>query len=192
MTDDRRIKRTKKALKNNLLTLLKEKPISKITVKELTELADINRGTFYLHYTDIFDLYCSIKNDFLEELVTTVTVTPTDTLYIYYLNLFLFLEKHIEISNILNQDNTFTDQIISILKKQYLESWMQWFSNSNQKHYEYFYCFAAEGSIGIIKHWCQDQKRESPSIMAQILAKFAESGFELLKMETNQMEKFLS
>lgn len=182
MTDDRRIRRTKKALKNSLLELLKEKPMSKITVKELTEFADINRGTFYLHYTDIFDLYCNIKNDFLKELINAVA-PPVDTLYVYYLNLFEFLEGYTEILNILNQDAAFTDQIITVLKNQYLENWMQRFSNSNQKHYEYFYCFAAEGTIGIIKHWCQDEKREAPYIMAQLLAKFAESGFDFLKME---------
>lgn len=182
MTDDRRIRRTKKALKNSLMTLLKEKPMSKITVRELTELADINRGTFYLHYTDIFDLYCSIKDNFLKDFVAAVP-PATDTLYTYYFNLFKFLEDYTEMLYILNQDAAFTDQIITVLKKQYLENWMQRFSNSNQKHYEYFFCFAAEGSIGIIKRWCQEEKKEPPHIMAQILAKFAESGFELLQTE---------
>lgn len=180
MTDDRRIRRTKKALRNSLMMLLKEKPMSKITIKELTELADMNRGTFYLHYTDIFDLYCNIKNDFLKELLAAVQ-PPTDTLYTYYLNLFRFLERNTEILILLNQDASFTEQIIDILKKQYLESWMQRFSNSNRMHYEYFYRFATEGSIGIIKRWCQEEIRESPEVMAQMMAVFAESGFTLLQ-----------
>lgn len=182
MADDRRIRRTKKALKNSLIILLEQKPMSKITVRELTELADINRGTFYLHYTDILALYNSIKDDFLTELINTIK-PPMDSPYIYYLNLFRFLEGHTEILKLLNQDASFTEQIIEVLKKQHLENWMKRFSNSNRMHYEYFYCFAAEGSIGIIKKWIQTENRESPETMAQILSKFAESGFDLLQMK---------
>ena len=45
--NDRRVKRTKKALHDALLTLLNEKSINEITVTELTSLADVNRATFY-------------------------------------------------------------------------------------------------------------------------------------------------
>ena len=54
--EDRRVKRTKKQLEKSLIQLLETKPIQDITVRELTELADINRGTFYLYYRDIFDM----------------------------------------------------------------------------------------------------------------------------------------
>ena len=64
---DRRVKRTKKILYEALLTLMQNKAINKITVKELTELADINRKTFYLHYTDIFDMIDQIKENILLE-----------------------------------------------------------------------------------------------------------------------------
>ena len=50
---DRRVMRTKTLLIHSLSTLMKQKNIKDITVKELCELADINRGTFYLHYKDI-------------------------------------------------------------------------------------------------------------------------------------------
>ena len=188
MTDDRRTKRTKKALKNGLMELMAEKPVSKITIKELTELADVNRSTFYLHYTDIFDLYECIKSEFLEELLSAAKPS-TESLYQYYLNLFRFTEKHAESMRILIRDSSFTQDVINILKKQYLESWLARFSNSNRMHYEYFYCFVTEGSLGIIKQWCRDENRESPEIMAQILAKFAESGFSLLQKKNIGNEK---
>lgn len=179
LADDRRIRRTKKALTNSLLELLKEKPLGKITVRELTQLADINRGTFYLHYKDILDLYCSIKNDFLNQLMEAVQ-PPFQTPYEYYLNLFCFLEQHTEAMLLFHQDTSFAGQIIAMLKKQHLDRWRKRFSNSNHRHYEYFYRYAAEGSIGIIRQWCQEEQRESPEVMAQILAKFTESGFALL------------
>lgn len=55
-TVDRRVRKTKKQLRECLTRLLKEKKVQDITVRELTDMADLNRGTFYLHYRDVFDL----------------------------------------------------------------------------------------------------------------------------------------
>lgn len=54
-------------IKEAFLTLLEEKPINKITVKELCEKADINRATFYTHFSDCFDLLEKIEGDILAE-----------------------------------------------------------------------------------------------------------------------------
>ena len=53
--EDRRVRRTRKILTQALTELLQQKQVNEITVKELTDLADMNRGTFYLYYKDIFD-----------------------------------------------------------------------------------------------------------------------------------------
>ena len=53
---DRRIVKTKRAITVALLQLLSEKPLEEITITELTLKADINRKTFYLHYTGIEDV----------------------------------------------------------------------------------------------------------------------------------------
>ena len=53
---DRRIRYTKKMLKDALVRLIQHQHISAITVKELCELADINRSTFYAHFRDPYDL----------------------------------------------------------------------------------------------------------------------------------------
>ena len=53
---DRRVKKTKKQLRLALMDLMSEKTQKQISVRELAERADINRGTFYLHYEDKFAL----------------------------------------------------------------------------------------------------------------------------------------
>lgn len=53
---DRRVKRTKKDLRDAFLSLTKQKDIAQITVKEIIEKADYNRTTFYVHYADKLDL----------------------------------------------------------------------------------------------------------------------------------------
>ena len=51
--ENRSVRNTKRRLREALLHLMSLKPINEITAKELTELADVNRGTFYFHYDDI-------------------------------------------------------------------------------------------------------------------------------------------
>ena len=60
---DRRVKRTKKVLRDALLTLLDQKSINEISVTELTNLADVNRATFYFYYTDLLDMVQQIQNE---------------------------------------------------------------------------------------------------------------------------------
>lgn len=54
--ENRSVRLTRKRLSDALITLLMQKPVREITVRELTELANVSRGTFYFHYTDIYDL----------------------------------------------------------------------------------------------------------------------------------------
>ena len=46
-TEDRRVRKTKKQLRSALTSLLLEKDISRVTVRDVADLADVNRGTFY-------------------------------------------------------------------------------------------------------------------------------------------------
>ena len=77
---DRRVRKTRRQLKECLTRLLKEKKIQDITVRELAEMADINRGTFYLHYKDVFDLMDQIKNELIEEVESVLTHHPVPEL----------------------------------------------------------------------------------------------------------------
>ena len=67
-TVDRRTLKTRKAIRDALSQLLTTKELHKVTVQEITEIADINRGTFYKHYLDIYDLYDKTENDILVDL----------------------------------------------------------------------------------------------------------------------------
>lgn len=57
-------KKTEKALAETLSTLLVNKKIQAITIRELTETADVHRSTFYTHYKDIYDLYDQLESNF--------------------------------------------------------------------------------------------------------------------------------
>ena len=58
---DRRVRKTRAQLRAGLARLMQQKNIKEITVKELVDEIDINRSTFYLHYTDIYQMLQSIE-----------------------------------------------------------------------------------------------------------------------------------
>ena len=60
---DRRVRKTKKQLRLALMELLVEKSAKSISVRELAERADINRGTFYIHYRDVGDLLQRLEDE---------------------------------------------------------------------------------------------------------------------------------
>lgn len=53
MKTDARIRYTRQTIQQVFIDLLKQKPLGKITVKEICEKAQINRSTFYKHYEDV-------------------------------------------------------------------------------------------------------------------------------------------
>lgn len=67
-TADRRIQKTKIAIHDALVALMARKSVSEITVRELTDTADISRKTFYLHYADLTDVFREMENQLLDGL----------------------------------------------------------------------------------------------------------------------------
>ena len=65
---DRRVLRTKKNIRQAFLHLLSEKSLSQITVKELSDLADINRKTFYMYYSNIEDILAELEDELVQKL----------------------------------------------------------------------------------------------------------------------------
>lgn len=65
-SEDRRITRSKKALRAALITLMEEKGLDNITVNDLCTAADLNRGTFYNHFTDKEQLVESLEDEVME------------------------------------------------------------------------------------------------------------------------------
>lgn len=81
--ENQRIMITRRLLKENLIELLKEKPIDKISVTELCRRAEINRSTFYAHYSVPKDALLEIKQDFATQIAESLrsldkNATPRD------------------------------------------------------------------------------------------------------------------
>lgn len=116
----RSAKRSKKLIREAFLSLLKEKPESKITVTDIVNLADINRATFYAHYPDVRGVVEEIENDVIDKMMTVLGEfryfsffkNPAPLL----LKISRFLEADVSLyKQLINTDSS--DAFISKLKK---------------------------------------------------------------------------
>ena len=69
---DIRIRKTEQAIKNVFIELRSKKPLEKITVKELCELAMINKSTFYSHYEDIYALSETMEQETVASIIGSI------------------------------------------------------------------------------------------------------------------------
>ena len=77
MKENRKTRYTKMAIQDSLFELMGKKPIEKITITELCKNADINRTTFYAHYSDQYDLLSKIENETIswaKEAISNLTI----------------------------------------------------------------------------------------------------------------------
>ncbi len=70
---DLRVQKTEQRIRSAFIELRKTKPLEKITVKELIEAAVINKGTFYHHYQDIYDLSETLENELIKRMASVIT-----------------------------------------------------------------------------------------------------------------------
>lgn len=68
MAENRRVRMTKRLMKDALLELLEVKPLEKITVTDVCAAADVNRSSFYAHYQDIHALLRELEDEVLEHI----------------------------------------------------------------------------------------------------------------------------
>lgn len=76
MAIDKRVQRTNKALREAFRDLSKNHSYQEITVKKLTEKAQINRKTFYLHYDSIDDFLHTFVEELSNQLLDIITAVP--------------------------------------------------------------------------------------------------------------------
>ena len=177
--NNRSVRNTKKKLLTGLLSLMREKPISSITVRELTELVDVNRGTFYFHYADIYDLIRQVEEDFLLEFNEIIDNMMSNIPIKSYppkilVNIFSFCAENRDLCEVLlgpNGDAAFVDQIKNIVDEKCSATWKSIGAHMSLEEYEYFNTFIINGFIGILEKWLKTGCKQTPEQMAIFEAK---------------------
>lgn len=174
---DRRVRYTKMVIKDNFVTLLREKSISKITIKELCERADINRATFYAHYSDQYDLLRQIEDELIDGInqhlseydIQNATTAPLEML----IKILDFVKENAQLFDLLlnyNNDLEFQSEVIKLIGQQYFYS-IHTPDEMSADDKEYTFLFLANGSIGIIRKWLADGLKRSSIEIANLLTR---------------------
>lgn len=177
---DRRVQMSKLFLKQALISLLKEKRISHITVKELCILADVNRSTFYAHYTDIYSLLNEMENDIMTELTRALQsyVENTEDPMMMTEKLIEFIGvKHEECEVLLsdNSDLSFEKKIKRVAR-QFLLSDAKTVAITDERLFEYTSAFIISGSIEVVKSWLENDRDKTPKEIAQLITELTSKG----------------
>ena len=173
--EDRRVRRTKKLLTQALTQLLQEKQINEITVKELTDLADMNRGTFYLYYKDMFDMLEKIEDGMFEALDAIVSPHEHDDVSQQtkpiLLDLFRFIQDNQEMCRVLlspHGDMNFLHRLNEVVREKCLKAWPNIRKEKGEADFDYHYSFVVFGCAGIIRAWVNRNCPESAEKMAEM------------------------
>lgn len=154
---DRRTLKTRKAIRDAFAELLMTKDLSKVTVQEIADKADINRATFYKHYLDVYDLYDRTEQDILVEigiLVLRLEEQPSDKFFsslIDYISENRAVFKMIFCPNGKGTLRTKFDKLMDGLFRQLIAEQADISLNDNRLRYQTYY--RSQGCIAIISHW---------------------------------------
>lgn len=171
---DRRVRKTRKQLREGLARLLETKSIRDIKVKELVEEVDINRSTFYLHYSDIYDMLEKIEEELFQEIQDAMQAHPisADVHSLDFIRqMFQIMEDNRAICKALcgpNGDIAFVSRMEDVVGSEAVQVIEPLFKiEKKQLRYSYAYCL--NGCVGLIKMWLLNDGRETPEQMADIL-----------------------
>jgi AcrR family transcriptional regulator len=173
-------------LKESLMALLKEKPISSLTIKEICELADLNRSTFYAHFSSQYDLLNAIEEEFIEDMVSTLNqynfskeeeaLKMTDKILEY-------IARNSDVCQMLlgeNSDIHFQKKGMKITQEYIFKNWIT-DSQFDRETFEYINIFVVSGSIYVIKNWVENGMDKTPKEMAEIINNFINHGLSNIR-----------
>lgn len=168
--ENQRFKLTRQLLKNSLVALMHSKPISKITIKEICENADINRSTFYLYYTDQYALLNDIENELLLHAQNHWEKIASDYGSIQYLQALLaYIKDNADIFRTLlcrQESLTFQERFIEALFKSLK---LNLVLNCSECVSSYVYNFLIMGCLSIIKKWIESDFDMSCKDMSNLI-----------------------
>lgn len=169
MKEDLRITKTKRALTNALLELLKKETFEKINVSKICKYAHVNRVTFYNHYQDKYELFQSYLDEMKKEILkpiysTSFKIDSIEKLSFFFSSIFLkmidaiYKEKDC-IIHFGKQENSMLMYMINSTAYKSLKAIFQEIKNYYQLKYdeEYIISFIVGGTNYMIYYWMQNE-----------------------------------
>ena len=175
--DDRRVRYTKMVLKESFVRLLSEKDISKITIKEICDGADINRATFYAHYSDQYDLLRKIEDELFENVsahMSGLTLVAGEESTIGMVERILdYIRENAQLCMLLISDRgdlDFQKKIMAFLYDKNFDGLLPKAGIADEDS-EYIRSFMITGCVGIIQKWLNGDMKKPARSLAELLVK---------------------
>lgn len=163
---DRRIKKTQILLKETLTNLIEKKELRNITVSELCELANINRGTFYLHYVDIYDMIEKFEKAIVDDLIKIIEKNSPISADYYILPVLIqvieYLYKDMRFVKAMlskNGDSHFLEQLKRTMLVQTKQSLPAFAPKFDETFIRFLTVFIVSGGAGVFQEWLNDDCR---------------------------------
>lgn len=181
---DRRVAKTKRAIRNAIADLMTQKSYNDITIKDVADLADINRKTFYNYYSGIYQVVEEIENEILAKLDLIIGEVDFNACIE---NPSVILHK---ITNVMNEDLdfyghlfsmkegfSFMQKVVSFLKSKTKETLLESFSYLNQSVLDIVLDYTFTGVIVIYQQWFNSDRKQSLEEISNIISNLAVNGF---------------
>ena len=172
---NRKTKYTQAVLKDSLIELMAKKPISRITIKEICEKADLNRTTFYAHYADQYMLLGSIEHETLEWVKEVIAgfsgKTENDDVMRNIEKIFEYIienKNHIRVLMSEQGNIDFQRNLLSVIYEQ-CGIWLTGDFNIDPEKSGLYFVFLVNGSIGLLQHWLKTGLKETAQEMSEII-----------------------
>lgn len=175
---DRRIRKTQKLLKESLLELMEKKDFKNISVKDITELADLNRGTFYLHYADTYSLLqemeSEVLNDFQDMVSNCHYALKKDSLLPVVIPIIHYIEENKKICKILfenSSSNDFVNRFHTLVLKNGTAIIKEQYPDAKEVTLNYYLEFITYGLTGVLKQWLDTDMQQPKEEVAEFVDK---------------------
>ena len=186
----RRVQATKKLLRDALLTLLNEKPLRSITVKELCARAELNRGTFYAHYRDVYDLMEQIEEEMRVSFFAALEPVMSDAGQLsppkMTKKVFECIERNADLCRVAigpYGDKEFTRRLLRESREHSIQRCLQAFPNADRWQIEAYFTFVTGGCYALMERWIRRDMKENSSDLADAAEKIMEKGIAFLQPE---------
>jgi AcrR family transcriptional regulator len=178
---DARMRYTQMVLKQSLLTLLKKKPINKVTVKEVCELAEVNRATFYAHYTDCFDLKQSMENELLESFEKALHYVSSQDVTALIEAIYDTVERNQEACRVLvlgDTNSAVITRMIALARENSIRSWQKTLPTARTADLEMLYTHLSNGLMHVIVEGYDKYSRKD---MIRFVSSIAKASLSLFR-----------
>ena len=170
MKTDARVRYTRMRIRQAFFQCLKEKPISRITVKELCDIAEINRATFYSHYDDPYDLMVKLENEALDDLRELAEKATFDKETGILTTLLKSLKEDGGETRLLASpggDPNFSSRISTLFYEIYRKRVKEYLPKLSEMQEKLVYRFMAGGCSQVLSLWVEEGMTEKPETVAR-------------------------